>query len=914
MQLHRLSLRAFKKFTDLALDFSSSAACIGQLILISGANEAGKSTLSDALRFALIGTSRSGALALKLRPKFSPQSTPELSLQFSHAGSEFDVRRKLGERGETTLITRIAGVESINSHDGAEMMLQTFFAGPKTPRKSSLSGLPQALWMNQGEFETPNLDGSADSTLRDALSTALGQMLGKAEIWRQQIEAELRGMEGARGPIGEYRKLLSSRYDLSQAHQQALARLVNFSKLQLDYAELCQQLQNDPELNSLTQQQRELDALRIQIQSLQRQQLAHVRAKAEHSSLQAQLEVQTNTLKQLELDQSTLSANLQNQAVLVQEQGAQSAEQALLVARKAKEEAVLHALEHRKKTLHAQSILADWLQLDASYQRAKEQGPRDTPERAAARSALKHALDSYQALAQKIAMRAQHAGFVVQLETVLPGWQLERAGATETLPADASQTLTSQGEVLRLRHPDGSIIQIETRQLGAGELAQAQQQRQHALLADIQRYAAELSFPQTPNEALTALEQDVILRAEAAAFREEAKRAAKPLQARLGLNTLPTPSEVKLALAEATRALELLLSTATSDAAPSDATPGQIEASLSGHRSALNLVSTELTRSVERARYLAKRALELQTQAQSIIVDSAAIIQAQSAIAEIQQQMQAVQAQIMLTQADAHSFEALQNQLESAIIRQRQSTQLHHAKSAKKQELQGQLRGVGQQELHLQEAELASQLSEANTLVEAQTRRFEALKHLLHLFNAEKSAFEARIAEPLNAKLAPYLIEVFGASADVLFSAQLQPELLARNSGAFKPSELSLGTREQLAVLVRIAYADVLADAGYPTLLIFDDVLNFSDAARRSALMHVIEQAAARHCIVLMSCNPAHWQNLRADQRIELDGAAPQLEKPSAFAARTPIGKAGNATVPSETRASVDEAKSDVPD
>ena len=897
MQLHSLNLRAFKKFSELNLDFSSTKERCGQLILVTGANEAGKSTLSDALRFALVGTSRSGALAAKLRPKFSPQAAPELRLQFSHAGREFDVRKKLAERGETTLTLRVDGIESISRHDAAEILLQQFFAGAKTPRKASLSGLPQALWMTQGEFEAPALDGSADSTLRDALSAALGQMLGKAEIWRQQIETELRSMEGARGPIGDYRKLLSNHNDLSLAHQKASAQLADFSNLLAEYAALCQLLQSDPELNSLAEQQLQLDALRIKLQGLQRQQLVHVRAKAEYSSLQTQLHVQTSTLKQLELDQTTLHTNLQNQAALASECEAQSAEQALLAARKIDEEAALQRLVQRKKTAQAQLVWSDWQQLDAAYQRAKEQGPRDTPLRQAARSALKLALDSHKTLAQEIALSALHAGFVVQLAPIASGWQLERAGVLEALHANDPQTLTSEGEALRLRHPDGSTIQIESRQRGALHLRESQQQRLQALLGEIKQNTAALGFPETPSDALAALEQDTLLRAEAGAIRDEAKRAAKPLQARLGLSTLPTPSEVKLALNEAARALAALNGAASDSAAPVDESHALVEANLSEQRSALNLVNTELARASERGNYLAKRTLELQAQAQSIMVDASAITQAQFAIAEIQEQMQAVQSQVALTQADAHSFEALQSQLDSAIVRQRQSTQLHNAQSAKKQELQGRLRGVGQQDLHRQEAELASQLNEASSLVESQTRRFEALKHLLNLFNGEKAAFEARISEPLNAKLAPYLLEVFGAGADVLFNAELQPELLARGEGGFKPSELSLGTREQLAVLVRIAYADVLAEAGYPTLLILDDVLNFSDVARRSRLMRVIEGAAARHCIVLMSCNHAHWHTLQFDHQIDLDSVSAPPKTPRAIAARTPVAHSVQAAV-----------------
>jgi exodeoxyribonuclease V gamma subunit len=893
MQLHQLKLSSFKKFNELTLEFGRNTARVGQLVLISGVNESGKSTLSDALRFALVGTSRSGASASKLRPQAYPQATPELALQFSHDGTEYAVRRKLGERGETSLVAGVGGIERMSSNDSAEWTLQQFFAGTKTPRKASVNGLPQALWMSQGEFATPILDGSADSTLRDALSAALGQMLGKAERWRQQIQQELGTIEGARGPIGDYRKLLANRFELNQAHQKAKARLADFSKLQVEYAALTLLLQNDAELNSLNQQQSGIDARRLQIQGLERQRLLHERARAEQSSLQAQQQSQINKLAKLESDQAALLANRQQLALLAQTIADQSSEQAQLAAQKSELELTVRRLEQAQKVAVAQAAHADWQQLDAIYQRAIAQRRRDTPALAEARVQLRLQLDALKLLEQEISLCAQLAGFNLQLSLASTGWQLERAGKSESLHADAAQadklTLASQGEALRLLAPDGSSIHIETRQVHAVQSAQALRIKRKALLTDIAQQASLLSFPSTPTEVLAALEQDTQLRAEANAVRDEARRAAGPLQIRLGLHTSPTPSEVKQALADAEVALAQQLRAAKADPDASLQTHAQRESALSQQRALLSQVQTKLTQSIERARYQNARELELQQQAGALIVDPSAITQAKAALAEIDEQLRAVQARVSLSEADAQSFEAQQIELESAILRHRQGTQQHNALSAKKQELLGQLRGVGQQELHQQEAELASQLSEASALADSQTRRFEALKHLLNLCNAEKAAFEARIAEPLYAKLAPYLTELFGADAELILNQQLQPERLARAGGEFNPSDLSLGTREQLAVLVRIAYADVLADAGYPTLLILDDVLNFSDSQRRNNLMRVLEMAAVRHCIVLLSCNPEHWRSLQVDQHIELANGSVRADSNGAASLRSPI-------------------------
>jgi hypothetical protein len=79
-------------------------------------------------------------------------------------------------------------------------------------------------------------------------------------------------------------------------------------------------------------------------------------------------------------------------------------------------------------------------------------------------------------------------------------------------------------------------------------------------------------------------------------------------------------------------------------------------------------------------------------------------------------------------------------------------------------------------------------------------------------------------------------------------------------SGAFEA--LSFGAREQMGVISRLAYADLLKEAGRPTLIILDDALVHSDDERLAQMKRVLFDAATRHQILLFTCHPANWRDL----------------------------------------------------
>jgi uncharacterized protein YhaN len=83
---------------------------------------------------------------------------------------------------------------------------------------------------------------------------------------------------------------------------------------------------------------------------------------------------------------------------------------------------------------------------------------------------------------------------------------------------------------------------------------------------------------------------------------------------------------------------------------------------------------------------------------------------------------------------------------------------------------------------------------------------------------------------------------------------------LGDERGSFE--ELSLGAREQMGIVARLAYADLLQEAGRPTLLILDDALVHTDEDRLGQMKRVLYDAASRHQMLIFTCHPAAWRDL----------------------------------------------------
>ncbi len=121
------------------------------------------------------------------------------------------------------------------------------------------------------------------------------------------------------------------------------------------------------------------------------------------------------------------------------------------------------------------------------------------------------------------------------------------------------------------------------------------------------------------------------------------------------------------------------------------------------------------------------------------------------------------------------------------------------------------------------------------------------------------------LVEPLRARLNPYLQTLMGAAGAVFDAGDLGLTGLDRDGHSEPFSSLSIGAREQLAVLVRLAIGDLLVEKlGQSPPLILDDALVYADAVRLGRMRTILQQAAARQQILILTCRREDYLGLDA--------------------------------------------------
>jgi uncharacterized protein YhaN len=164
-------------------------------------------------------------------------------------------------------------------------------------------------------------------------------------------------------------------------------------------------------------------------------------------------------------------------------------------------------------------------------------------------------------------------------------------------------------------------------------------------------------------------------------------------------------------------------------------------------------------------------------------------------------------------------------------------------------------RGLAE-ELAQVEADHAAVQRELNH-IEAQALAVDLLYRTLD--EALKRAKEA-LAQPVIARLLPYLRQLI-PGAEPSISEDMVLTGIRRENATESFADLSIGTREQLAVLVRLAYADLLSEQGMPVTVILDDALVNSDDERRDRMKAILYQAAQRYQVLVLTCHEREYRD-----------------------------------------------------
>lgn len=116
------------------------------------------------------------------------------------------------------------------------------------------------------------------------------------------------------------------------------------------------------------------------------------------------------------------------------------------------------------------------------------------------------------------------------------------------------------------------------------------------------------------------------------------------------------------------------------------------------------------------------------------------------------------------------------------------------------------------------------------------------------------SAHRDQILRPLLDRLQPLLGRLLPEACLVMEGPLLAVQLV-RQERSDPFARVSGGTREQIATLVRIAYAQLMSSRVGGVPLVLDDALVYSDDQRLETMIALLSEAAQRHQVIVLSCH-----------------------------------------------------------
>ena len=893
MKLRKLSVNQFKRFTE---PTQLGELCDG-LNLVVGPNELGKSTLLDALRAVLFERNSSRAQQIKGLQNDRSGAAPVIELVFEVNGAEYTLTKRFVKSPYARLQCPDGTLlEADAAEDRLRSLLGFAEAGNRGATSESL-GMWGVLWVQQGQsFGRPDLPDSALASLSAGLESEVGTVLGgrRGRELPQVIEQQRGVLVTARRrqPRGEYKDTLEHVSELEQ-------RLVGQQQQQLEISETLEQLaeeearltrledggQDRIDQEELTQAQEQLgevmrhdlqlEAARSELQNRQGQLEQAQRAQSERTSRreelktdQEQLRQETERLEELQQRERKALAELGElrQAATNAEAAAESAMQSETSLRgildRISRSAELSDLLRRQSDVEAaQERLVDALSQAAQIQVTDESLQR-----------IRQAAEIADKANAQLRVAATRISFEIPGDR-LAGFEADGAPLTDppaTIEAVEAVAITipergriliepavaDRDQLLRSERAARAELHAALNEVGAQSLADAQvlhdQRRDHEFAAGAAQQ--ELARLAPPSGELTLQPRIDELRQSLAAVLPEG-----------ATDQLPQRDYAEAALQSAQTELQ---KARDEERIAREAVDGRAQAVLK-----LSVEVRTLENTVDSQTELVERRQEgLQSDAESVS-DQQLAEASDTAAKAVTEQQHAVSALEEDWSASARTqLEARNSRLNSAIERRASSrvdTKIETVRLRERVEAHDSA-GIDEAIEHTQH-----ELEQAKRQCDRIERELEVLDLLAQTLRAAESEARERYLAPVVDRVHPYLQMLF-PNAEIGMDEDLNITGMSRRAGYEESFDhLSMGTQEQIAVLVRLAFAEMLVDQGAPAAVILDDALVFSDDQRMRLMFDILSHAAQRVQIVVFTCREQLFEGLGAHQ-LHLASADPE--------------------------------------
>lgn len=893
MKLRRLSVNQFKRFTvPTQLDNLTDG-----LNLVIGPNELGKSTLLDALRAVLFERYNSRAQPIVALQNDRSGAAPVVELVFEVKESEYTLTKRFVNNPHARLQCPDGTLlEADAAEDELRSLLGFAQAGNRGATSETL-GMWGVLWVRQGQsFGRPNLPGSALESLNAGLESEVSTVLGgrRGRELPQVIERRRSELvsETQRRPRGEYRDTLEQVSELER-------RLIEQQQQQQEMSETIEKLetaeerlkrledggQDQGDHEELTQAREQLDeVMRIDLQlEVARSELQHrqgqlkqaQRARTERASRREELMSDQERLRQdggrleelQQLERESLADLYERRQAVTTTGGAvEAATQSEANWRSILDRVIsseeLSALLRRQSDIDtAQKRLADARSGAEQIQITDESLQR-----------LRQATDIADQANARLSVAATRVNFDIPSDR-LAG--VEVNGAPLTDPPTTLETV----EQVEISIPERGRILIVPSVADRDQLLHEEREAQAELRAALSDAGA-----QSVAEAQILRDERRDLEAIANAAQEELKRLTPPggtqtLQPRIdqlreslealpsqsGTDQLPQRDDAEAALRSAQTELqraryEERLAREAVEVRADTVTELSVDV-----RTLKNSVDSQ-------SQLIEMREERLQTEDESVSDQELAEATEKAELAVTQQQKTVSALEDEWSASTKTQLEARITRLES-VIEQRENARVETSTEI----VQLRARIEAHDSAGIEEAIAGTQrgLEQATRQRDRLERELNTLDLLVDALRAAESEARERYLSPVVNRVRPYLQMLF-PNAEIGMDEHLYITGMSRREGYEESFDrLSMGTQEQIAVLVRLAFAEMLIDQGAPAAVVLDDALAFSDDQRMRLMFDILSHAAQRVQILVFTCREQLFEGLGAHQ-LHLASADPE--------------------------------------
>lgn len=897
MKLLSATVRNYRCHRDTTVDLD------GRLVLVHGPNESGKSTLAEAIHCALFLKSK-GSTNLHKAMQSDFGGTPEVEVNFEIGGKRYSLLKTFGSSGSTTLtgegqatqngtaaeeaLAELLGVDGSVSGGGIEAKMIKRWGH---------------LWVRQGGSDSTPLDSMEES--QDQLRRKLQAQTGQSVISSPADNAVIDDLTQWESENLTQNKNFRANSDLDKAQKALAAAQVRAANAQgaLDQlreaADDFEQGDSDIERHRKSQSEAETHLKDIETQL---KDVESLRGQCkEKTRLRQEAEKSLTTLQQADLEIRGLEAQI-NEA----EEKTAPATQALEglrsdgSRRKSDFEQARHSREQASQALYqARSFSEAWQAHVDSLRQAKRitelknQLEKIEKLKNVAKEVSKQLapLEAFTDVVVKKLAKTELAAEQARIKLEAYALQVEVLEADQDITLDGQLLEAGQKKILsqvaelqmgtgtRLRLTPGGAEDLESARdasakaaeklrnalnalgLSSVEAAREQSRKRDNLYREFARLEEQLEDAEA-EETEAALRDAEKLLAQLQARRDVSAPQDKGIEFTDDLQASETAGE------EAQAALKLATAICHNAEAQEKATL-KISDQVAGHLNKAEMEYKEQSDRINDLKSQLKYALEKSGNSDS---RSKSINAAQSILEQAHAAEQSIRK--ALDELGADQLDPVAQRLRAAIEKDRRKLD---AAKHRKIVAQTQLSSSGNQDPE-------SELKQAEAEVDRCQKRFDQLKHqadvrcyLLGKLRAARQATTDALAKPLEDAVNPYLKLLFGGSRAQLFWAEdgsrLERFHLDRSdkqNGVFEFDKLSHGTREQVALALRLAMAQLLAadhDGCLP--LVFDDAFTHADKDRIEKLKTILFQASQNGLqILLLSCHPENYNGLSANEAV----------------------------------------------